>query len=104
MALDAVRALRALHDAPGGPIVHFDLKPQQFLIDEDGRMKLNDLNMAKFMSTNASTGDPCPFETKHAAYPRRWRSPENMAGEVHQREAAIIVNRSTEYIMGGHMG
>lgn len=104
MALDAVRGLRALHDAPGGPIVHFDLKPQQFLIDEDGRVKLNDLNMAKFMNTNASTGGPCPFETKHAAYPRRWRSPENMAGEVFLLEPGRIVTRSTDYICAKYWG
>jgi len=29
MSLDAARGLRALHDHPGAPIVHFDIKPSQ---------------------------------------------------------------------------
>lgn len=29
MCLDAARGLHALHDFPGAPIVHFDIKPSQ---------------------------------------------------------------------------
>lgn len=82
MALDAARGLQALHEAPGGPIVHFDLKPQQLLLDTAGTVKVNDLNMCRFMSSAPVTGETCPFSTPHAAQPRRWRAPENMAGEV----------------------
>lgn len=81
LALDAARGLQALHEAPGGPIVHFDLKPQQLLLDQEGRLKINDLNMCRFMARDGR-GDTCPFSTPHAATRKRWRSPENMAGEV----------------------
>lgn len=81
MALDAVRGLQALHEAPGGPIVHFDLKPNQFLFDENGRVKINDLNMARFMGKSASTGGPCPFQGPNLARIVPWRAPEQIAGE-----------------------
>lgn len=81
MALDAARGLQALHEAPGGPIVHFDLKPQQLMFDEHGRVKINDLNMARFMDRSATTGDLCPFQCPNPVRAVAWRAPENIAGE-----------------------
>lgn len=86
MALDAARGLQALHEAPGGPIVHADLQPRQLLLDDDGVVKVNDLNRCRFMGTDEH-GDPCPFRiTKGNGV---WRSPEEYAAEVsmaHERE------------------
>lgn len=81
MALDAARGLQALHEAAGGPIVHFDMKPQQLLLTEDGRVKVNDLNSAHFLSSNAS-GHPCPFTSGRASQPAAWVAPEKIAQQV----------------------
>lgn len=58
MALDAARGLQALHEAPGGAIVHFDIKPQQLMLDKSGTLKINDLNMCWFTSLD-SEGNSC---------------------------------------------
>ena len=81
MALDAAKGLQALHEAARAPIVHFDMKPQQLLIDKDGRVMLNDFNMAQFMGTHGS-GVPCPFDTDGGCSVVAWRAPENIAGKV----------------------
>eukprot|EP00752_Nemacystus_decipiens_P004662 g4251.t1 len=80
LALDVARGMQALHEVVGG--VHMDMKPQQLLIDDYGRGKVNDFNSIHFMKTNADVkGEFCPT---HAGKPVRmipWRSPENVAGE-----------------------
>ncbi|CAM9138956.1 unnamed protein product, partial [Ectocarpus sp. 12 AP-2014] len=77
MSLDAVRGLQALHEAVGGPIVHFDIKPAQLLVTGNGRVKLNDFNVAWFMSREPG-GKPCPFNMgiEHRGQTSPWRSPE----------------------------
>ncbi|CAN0117306.1 unnamed protein product [Ectocarpus fasciculatus] len=78
MALQAARGIQALHEMPGGPVVHADLQPRQLLLDEDGVVKVNDLNRCRFMARDSS-GEPCPFYiTKGNGV---WRSPEEYAGE-----------------------
>lgn len=79
MALEAARGLQALHEAPGGPIVHADLQPRQLLLDENGVVKINDLNRCRFMARDAN-GEPCPFKISKGN--GVWRSPEEYAGEV----------------------
>lgn len=86
MALDAAKGLQALHEASIAPIVHFDMKPQQLLIDEDGRVMLNDFNLAQFMGTRES-GVSCPFETGGGCPVVPWRAPENIAGKVMTADA-----------------
>ncbi|CAM9920393.1 unnamed protein product [Ectocarpus sp. 6 AP-2014] len=77
MSLDAVRGLQALHEAIGGPIVHFDLKPPQILVTDIAQVKLNDFNVAWFMSRGPD-GKPCPFNMgiEHRGQTSPWRSPE----------------------------
>lgn len=60
LALDAARGLQALHEAPGGPIVHYDIKPQQMMLDQNGRIKINDLNTCQFADADVN-GNSCPF-------------------------------------------
>ena len=60
MALDAARGLQALHEAPGGPIVHLDIKPQQMMLDKDGRVRINDLNTCRFLDADTD-GNSCPY-------------------------------------------
>lgn len=79
MALDAARGLQALHEAPGGPIVHADLQPRQLLLDNDGVVKINDLNRCRFMGRDQE-GNSCPFTISKSN--GVWRSPEEYAGKV----------------------
>lgn len=60
MALDATRGLQALHEAAGGVIIHFDIKPHQLMLDEEGRVKLTDFNLCKFLDIDAE-GNACPL-------------------------------------------
>ncbi len=61
MALDMARGLQALHEAPGGPIVHLDIKPQQMMVDDEGRVKINNLNLVRFPSADKDQNS-CPFK------------------------------------------
>jgi len=38
------RGVQAIHEVKGGPYVHADLHLGNFLIDDDGTVKLNDFN------------------------------------------------------------
>ncbi|CAM9532917.1 unnamed protein product [Ectocarpus sp. 12 AP-2014] len=78
MALQAARGIQALHEMPGGPVVHADLQPRQLLLDENGVVKVNDLNRCRFMARDSS-GEPCPFYISKGN--GVWRSPEEYAGE-----------------------
>ncbi|CAM9894012.1 unnamed protein product [Laminaria digitata] len=80
MALDAAMGLQALHEASVAPIVHFDMKPRQLLLAEDGRVMVNDFNAAHFMGARGS-GVSCPFTRHGKGRVVAWRSPENIAGK-----------------------
>lgn len=79
MALEAGRGLQAMHEMPGGPVVHADLQPRQLLMDENRVVKINDLNRCRFMGRDAD-GEPCPFKISKGN--GVWRAPEEYAGEV----------------------
>ena len=40
--------------------MHYDIKPQQMMLDENGRVKINDLNTCQFADADAD-GNSCPF-------------------------------------------
>ncbi|CAM9289922.1 unnamed protein product, partial [Hapterophycus canaliculatus] len=80
MALDAARGLQALHESEGGTIVHFDIKPAQMMLDSEGRLKINDLNMCSFPPADVD-GNTCAYPSR-ACNSGPFRSPENIAGEV----------------------
>ncbi|CAM9543354.1 unnamed protein product, partial [Hapterophycus canaliculatus] len=63
MSLDAAIGLQSLHEAAGGPIVHFDVKLGQLLVQDNGRVRLADYNLAYFMAAGAN-GRPCAFNKK----------------------------------------
>jgi len=78
---DASRGLMSLHEAPGGPIVHFDFKPNQLLINGDSEVKLADFNLSYFMGRKPD-GCTCPFNKKHTRRDRSWiKSPEYLSGK-----------------------
>ena len=55
LALDMVRGVQAIHEIPGGPIVHADLQAKQFLISrQTGTVKINDFNRCRFMASKHS--------------------------------------------------
>ena len=88
MSLDGARALQALHETG---IVHYDIKPPQMLVALGGqdsdrlRVKLNDFNVAFFMST-APDGSPCPFRAKGALQFGPWRTPEYLSQKVSDKD------------------
>ncbi|CAM9848362.1 unnamed protein product [Scytosiphon promiscuus] len=85
-ALDAARGLQALHEIVGG--IHFDLKPQQLLIDDTGRVKMNDFNTVHLTRPD-ETGTSC---VAHGGCPPElivWRPPENYAGKLLTRKMDI---------------
>jgi Protein tyrosine and serine/threonine kinase len=74
LALEVAQGLKALHEVPGGPIVHADIDSRQFLITNDGVVKLNDFNRCRFMTHDKYSRLPCPFRIPTA--PGKSRSPE----------------------------
>lgn len=85
ISLDAAIGLEALHEAAVSPIVHFDVKIDQLLIGDDGRVSLGDFNCSYFMGTYPD-GSPCPFNRKKRKMTvNRVRAPEYTAYQVRKR-------------------
>lgn len=74
LSIDIAKSIEVLHGIDGGPIVHTDLQSEQFLVDETGRVKLNDFNRCRFVAHKNKTGEACPFRIPTA--PGEYRSPE----------------------------
>ena len=75
-ALEMAEAVALLHSYPGGVIVHDDVTLEQFLIDDEGHLKLNDFNRAEFMLWNDEDQEYCRYRNNpgkgevRALYPR----------------------------------
>ena len=78
LALDVAKGMKALHEIPGGPIIHADIQPRQFLVSPNGVLKVNDFNRCRFMAQDAK-GVPCKLMIPSA--PGKARSPEEYEGE-----------------------
>lgn len=78
LALDVAKGMKALHEIQGGPIIHADIQPRQFLVSPDGVLKVNDFNRCRFMAQDAK-GIPCKLMIPSA--PGKARSPEEYEGE-----------------------
>jgi len=61
MALSMAEALADLHGFRDGVIVHDDIQLCQYLITEDGRMKLNDFNRAEVMLWDIDEEEYCKY-------------------------------------------
>jgi len=65
IALKAARGLDAVHDIDNdgmSAVSHGDLKPQQYLVFEDGTMRLSDFNRGRFIRRNSTSPDTsCPY-------------------------------------------
>lgn len=60
-ALEMAEAIALLHSYPSGVIVHDDVTLEQFLVDDDGNLKLNDFNRAEFMLWNDEDQEYCRY-------------------------------------------
>ena len=47
-ALEIVHGVQIMHNIEGGPYMHTDLQPRQFMIDREGNVLINDFNRGKF--------------------------------------------------------
>mmetsp|Transcript_8240 Transcript_8240/g.12671 ORF Transcript_8240/g.12671 Transcript_8240/m.12671 type:complete len:541 (+) Transcript_8240:108-1730(+) len=74
LALGIARGVEAMHTVDGGPIIHADITSEQFLVDDDGTIKLNDFNRCRFVPRHNITGMPCQLRIPTA--PGVARSPE----------------------------
>lgn len=71
-ALQTAQGVAALHEHD---IIHADLDTKQFLLSDDGTIKLNDFNRCRFLPyRNNRTGETCPIRIPSA--PGVARSPE----------------------------
>lgn len=93
LALDVAKGMKALHEIPGGPIIHADIQPRQFLVSPDGVLKVNDFNRCRFMAQDAR-GVPCKLMIPSA--PGKARSPEEYEGE-HLDEKLDIYSLANVY-------
>lgn len=59
----------------------------QLLVDEDGRVKLNDFNSVRVLSIDPNGGEFCPAPSSKRRRVEPWPSPENYAGKVQTRFA-----------------
>lgn len=82
LALDAARGVKELHEVPGGPFAHTDIQTRQLLINDQGRLLLNDFNRMKYTGPCLLPGqshNKCLFRTPVAK--GKWRSPQEYADE-----------------------
>ena len=57
-------------------LVHYDLNPRNIAIIKHGKPKLNDFNVAEFLTWNATSGRTCGFKGRFRE--PWWRAPEEM--------------------------
>mmetsp|Transcript_1138 Transcript_1138/g.1994 ORF Transcript_1138/g.1994 Transcript_1138/m.1994 type:complete len:188 (+) Transcript_1138:1-564(+) len=74
------QGLAALHEHKDGVIVHSDADLSQFLLDPNGKIKLNDFNYGTVMKWNTKNEHYCAFKRKH--YASSHRSPEEYSGAL----------------------
>ena len=96
LAIDVTRGVAALHEVEGGPIVHADIADKQFLVDDNGRVKLNDFNRCRFMGHKTTTNEKCSFRIPSA--PGRHRSPEEYEDEELTEQLDVY---STAHVLYG---
>lgn len=68
--MDIAKALAELHGLGGGeysPVIHTDIKPEQFLMI-DGQFKLNDFNLAKLIKFDKSRDEACPAMIRYSGF------------------------------------
>jgi Protein kinase domain len=101
LSLDVAKSIQVLHEIKGGPIVHTDLQTDQFMVDHNGRVKVNDFNRCRFITHRNQTGEQCPFRVPTA--PGAYRSPEEYEYEGLSEKLDIFSTTNVLYeILTGH--
>lgn len=52
LCIDVAKGVEAIHTVRGGPFIHADIVERQFLLDNTGKLRLNDFNRGRFMQYN----------------------------------------------------
>lgn len=73
MAIDMAESLAAMHGNKGGEIIHFDVHIEQWLLNSQGKTKLNDFNNAAIATWNDNQREYC-YHTR--SYSGIYHSPE----------------------------
>lgn len=61
-ALDVAESIATLHGYSGGVMVHNDIKLDQWLVNKDGTIKLNDFNRAQIMLYDVNNDEYCRYQ------------------------------------------
>src|SRR5690606_23126244 len=72
----AIQVAQALDHAFGCGVIHRDVKPANILIDDDGRVKLTDMGLAKVESDLALTREGATVGTPQYISPEHARNPQ----------------------------
>eukprot|EP00483_Globobulimina_turgida_P003217 UN03222 len=86
-ALEILSGLQVMHNIQGGPYMHTDIQPRQFMIDDQENILINDFNRGKFeeyyfknevekINSNSDVVIPCTYcmPYSHGHY----RAPEEL--------------------------
>ncbi|KAG7350775.1 protein kinase domain containing protein [Nitzschia inconspicua] len=75
-------------------MAHYDINPRNIAIMSDGKPKLNDFNIAEFLTYNPSTNQSCGFRSRlHEPW---WRAPE----EMDMSHNVIVTEKVDVYALG----
>ncbi len=112
IAAMTARAVAHVHGVPtddehkqlknSASIVHYDINPRNVIISPSGRPKLNDFNVAEFLTWNPVKKTTCGFQGRFRE--PWWRSPEEMQSATvddSQRPTPIRLNEKVDvYSLG----
>ncbi|KAL3910164.1 MAG: hypothetical protein SGILL_007802, partial [Bacillariaceae sp.] len=73
---------------------HYDFNPRNIQMMSSGKAKLNDFNIAEFLTYNTTTDQPCGFRSRlHEPW---WRAPE----EMDMSHTAMVTEKVDVYALG----
>lgn len=94
--IDHVEGLDRQTKAPAS-IVHYDINPRNVVIMPSGKPKLNDFNVAEFLTWNQKLNATCGFEGRfHEPW---WRSPEEMQKRLLGEKVDVYSLGNTLYVL-----
>lgn len=96
-ALDMAESIAQLHNNPLGVIVHGDIQLTQWLIDENGRPRLNDFNRATIMMYSKEKEKYCKF--RNGVGPGDWRAPEEYRNDPLDEQVDVFSLGNNFYVL-----
>jgi len=80
-------------------MVHYDLNPRNIAIVKGGKPKLNDFNIAEFLTWNPKTNQTCGFPSRlHEPW---WRAPEEVA--LPEKDEVVYVDEKVDVFALGNL-